>query len=230
MDRRGFFMSAGVGMATMLLGGCAAASQNKTVAKPIVPLPADSGAKSGDKVRGKKMKIAVITGSPHKEGTSALLADKFIEGAKTAGHDVFRFNSAFEEVHPCIGCDRCGMNGPCIYKDSMSKLNPELLASDLVAFVTPLYYYGMSAQIKTVIDRFYANNSRLHVSKKAILMATAYNSSDWTFNALTEHYKTLVRYMGWEDAGMVLAVGCGGRSDIERTDFPNQAYKLGLNL
>ena len=180
--------------------------------------------------RSRKMKITVITGSPHKTGTSALLADTFIEGAKKSGHEVFRFNAAFEEVHPCIGCDRCGMDGPCIYKDSMNKLNPELLAADLVAFVTPLYYWGMSAQLKTVIDRFYSSNSTLHVKKKAVLMATAYDSNDWTMQALTAHYKTLLRYMGWEDAGMVLAVGCGGRSDIERTDFPNQAYRLGLKV
>ena len=229
MDRREFFLDASAGLATMLLGGCAVASQGKVSPEPVVRQTSNV-VKRNDKVAGKKMKITVITGSPHKDGTSALLADRFIEGAKTAGHEVFRFNAAFEKVSPCIGCDRCGMNGPCIYKDSMTQLNPELFSSDLVAFVTPLYYYGMSAQIKTVIDRFYANNSGLHVSKKAILMATAYNSSDWTFNALVEHYKTLVRYMGWEDAGMVLAGGCGVRSDIERTEFPNQAYKLGLNL
>lgn len=225
MNRRDFIAGTGAGLVTVLLGGCSFTSQDKAQQKSVALAAMD-----GNNERNKKMKITVITGSPHRNGTSALLADKFIEGAKTAGHDVFRFNAAFEDVHPCIGCDRCGMNGPCIYKDSMEKLNPELLAADLVAFVTPLYYYGMSAQIKTVIDRFYANNSRLHVNKKAILMATAYNSSDWTMTALTEHYKTLLRYMGWEDAGMVLAVGCGARSDIERTDFPNQAYKLGMNL
>ena len=229
MDQRTFFVSTGAGLASLLLGGCATASTEKLPAKSVVPSLADSNTKTTEKA-GKKMKITVITGSPHKDGTSALLADRFIDGAKTAGHEVFRFNAAFEKVSPCIGCDRCGMNGPCVYTDAMTKLNPELLVSDLVAFVTPLYYYGMSTQIKTVIDRFYANNSRLHVSKKAILMATAYNSSDWTFNALVEHYKTLVRYMGWENAGMVLAAGCGVRSDIERSDFPNQAYKLGLNI
>jgi multimeric flavodoxin WrbA len=86
----------------------------------------------------------------------------------------------------------------------------------------------MSAQLKTVIDRFYSSNSSLHVKKKAVLMATAYDAQNWTMQALTAHYKTLLRYMGWDDAGMVLATGCGERSAIERTDFPNQAYRLGL--
>ena len=57
------------------------------------------------------MKITVITGSPHKNGTSALLADRFIKGAKEAGHNVFRFDSAFEQVKPCLGCDHCGFGG-----------------------------------------------------------------------------------------------------------------------
>ena len=63
------------------------------------------------------MHIVVITGSPHKQGTSFLLAQKFIRGATEAGHTVFRFDAAFEKVHPCIGCDACAANlmRPAIY-------------------------------------------------------------------------------------------------------------------
>ena len=53
------------------------------------------------------MKIVVLTGSPHKAGTSSLLADCFIRGAEEAGHEIFRFDAAFNNVHPCIGCDKC---------------------------------------------------------------------------------------------------------------------------
>ena len=229
MKRRDFIkaVGAGAGLAAVLFGGYNLSTPDKAQGKSVALAATDS---NSNNARRKKMKITVIAGSPHKAGTSALLADKFIEGAQKSGHHVFRFNAAFEEVHPCIGCDVCGMNGPCIYNDSMNKLNPELLAADLVAFVTPLYYWGMSAQLKTVIDRFYSNNSRLHVKKKAILMATSYDANDWTMQALTAHYKTLLRYLGWEDVGMVLAIGCGVRSDIEQTDFPNQAYRLGLKV
>lgn len=228
MNRRDFIASAGAGLAAVLLGGCNFTSQEMGKVQQNSALLAATG---NNNEGSKKMKITVITGSPHRNGTSALLADKFIEGAKAAGHDVFRFNAAFEEVNPCLGCDHCLMNNSvCVHKDAMSNLNGELFAANLVAFVTPLYYWGMSAQLKAVIDRFYANNSKLHVHKKAVLMATAYDANDWTMTALTEHYKTLIRYMGWQDAGMVLAVGCGSRSVIERTDFPNQAYQLGLKV
>ena len=178
------------------------------------------------------MKITVITSSPHKHGTSALLADEFIRGAREAGHDVFRFDSAYEQVSPCLACDQCkDSHTGCVRKDSMEKLNPHLLAADTVVFVTPLYYYGMSAQLKTVIDRFYANNSALlGCGKSAILLATSYDAYDWTMNAITTHYQTIVRYLEWKDAGVLFATGCGSREDIEQTEFPAIAYKMGKEI
>lgn len=177
------------------------------------------------------MKVTVITGSPHKNGTSALLADEFIRGAQEAGWKTFRFDAAFEQVAPCLGCDRCGIGAaPCVQKDGMQKLRPELLTSQAVALVTPLYYFGFSAQIKRVIDRFYACNYQLTGRKKVFLLATAYDQNAWTMEALSVHYETLARYLQWEDAGRVLAVGCGVRSDIERSKFPKEAYQLGRSL
>lgn len=174
------------------------------------------------------MNIAVITGSPHRHGTSALLADEFIRGAMEVGHKVYRFDAAFEEIHACQGCDRCGMGShPCVWQDSMTKLNPELLKADGVVLVTPLYYFGFSAQIKTIIDSFYANSYSFTGGKRAALLATAWDANKWTMEALTAHYHTLTRYMHWQDSGMVLAVGCGTRNDIERSPFPTQAYQFG---
>jgi len=99
------------------------------------------------------MKITVIAGSAHKKGTSALLADKFIEGAMEAGHEVFRFDAAFENVKPFLACEYClSHDSECVHKDSMNTLNKKLIYTYLVILVTPLYYYTMSAQLKVVID------------------------------------------------------------------------------
>lgn len=221
MNRRDFIKLSGSGLLTLFLSGCGLSALTN---KP------ETTANANDHIGENKMKIVVITGSPHKAGTSALLADKFIEGATSAGHEVFRFNSAFEDIHPCQGCDHCGMNGPCIQNDAIEQtLMPKLIGADLIVLITPLYYYGMSAQIKTVVDRFYSRTGSLH-RKKSILMATAYNSADWTMEALVHHYETLVRYMEWQDIGKVLAISCGSRPIIERTEFPNQAYQIGYNL
>ncbi len=178
------------------------------------------------------MKIVVITSSPHPKNisTSIFLADRFTEGAKSAGHEVFTFDAANEDTHPCRGCDRCGMNGPCIFNDAIEKtLMPKMLEADLIVLTTPLYYFGMSAQLKVIVDRFYSRTGRLH-GKKSIIMATAYNNDDWTMEALANHYKTLVRYMEWKDVGQVWATGCGVRSLVERSEFADMAYKIGANL
>ena len=53
------------------------------------------------------MKIVMMTGSAHRHGTTATLADRFQQGALDAGHEVYRFDAAFQDVHPCIGCDKC---------------------------------------------------------------------------------------------------------------------------
>ena len=113
------------------------------------------------------MNILIINGSPHTKGTTALLRDKFQKGAASAGHNITTFHACKEELHPCIGCDYCRTteNG-CIYKDGMETLNPLLKNADCVVFVTPLYYFGMSSQMKMVIDRFYANNAALRSLEK----------------------------------------------------------------
>lgn len=111
-------------------------------------------------------KITVITGSAHKNGTSAYLADLFIKGAEEAGHEVFRFDAAFKDVHGCIGCDTCISKGACVWKDDMLELNPHILEADVIVFASPIYYYNINAQIKNPIDRFYANNTALQGNKK----------------------------------------------------------------
>lgn len=177
------------------------------------------------------MKVTVITGSPHKNGTSALLAGKFIEGAKEAGHEVFRFDAAFENVKPCLACEYCSSHdSECVHKDSMSTLSSKLVETDMVVFVTPLYYYGMSAQIKAVIDRFHAINAKIAGNKKAMLLATSYGADDWTMEALEKTYEYMLRFENWKDAGTLFATGCPAREVIEKTDYPQQAYEMGKNV
>ena len=106
-----------------------------------------------------------------------------------------------------------------------------LLASDMVVFATPLYYYGMSAQLKIVVDRFCAFNSSLTSKRlKSALLSVVWNADDWTFEALVAHYETLVRYLHFEDAGMVLGRGCGSTGMTASTRYPQDAFDLGAAL
>ena len=177
------------------------------------------------------MKIIVLRGSPNRNGSTAILTDAFVQGAESAGHkceiiDVCRLN-----IRPCLGCVRCGYEGPCVQKDDMLLVREKLLAADMVVFATPLYYYGMSAQLKTVVDRFCAFNSSLNRKHlKSALLAVAWNANDWTFDALQAHYKTLVRYIRLEDKGMVLGGGCGTPAMTAGSPYPALARQLGAQL
>lgn len=180
------------------------------------------------------MNIIVFTGSNHSKGTSSLLADKFIEGAQCSGHNVIRVDAGREKINPCIGCYHCRSAkhlNDCVYKDVMTKHHHDLILADVVVFVTPLYFYGMSAQLKAVIDRFYAVDNQLkNAPKKAVLMFTAEDDSPNTGDALVNHYHEICNYLGWKDAGIIKAIKCAVRDDIEKTEYPHDAYTLGLHI
>lgn len=177
------------------------------------------------------MKIVVLESSPNKNGSSNMLAEQFCRGAETAGHTVEIIDTAHADINPCIGCIHCGYEGPCVQKDDVQIIREKILEADMIVFVTPLYYYGMSAQLKTMLDRFCAFNSsiqRKHM--KSALIAAAWNSDDWTFEALEAHYKTLVRYLNFHDMGSVLGTGCGTPQMTKRSSFMRQAYDMGNRL
>lgn len=177
------------------------------------------------------MKISILMGSPNRNGSTAILVEEFKKGAEEAGHDVEIIDVCHADIHPCTGCVYCGFEGPCAQKDDVEIIRRKLLSSQMVVFATPLYYYGMSAQLKTVIDRFCAYNSSLNAKHlKSALLTVAWNADDWTFEALSAHYKTLVRYIDFEDMGMVLGYGCGTPSMTKRSRYPRLAYELGKAL
>ena len=207
-----------------MAGGALAFSLLSDLASPVDLLAADNS--------GKPMKIVMLTGSPHRQGTSALLADEFVAGATAKGHTVVRFDTAFEKVGPCRACYYCEKHdGECIQKDAMQKILPEVLSADMNVLVTPLYYFNMTAQLKTVLDRMMPQRAALreHHMKSAMLV-TCGSNTDWNMDAIMAHYKVLLRYLPWEDQGVVLAKNVFARKDIEGTAFPADANKLGASL
>lgn len=177
------------------------------------------------------MRIIVLQGSPNADGSTHLLVESFAQGAQKAGHSVAVINVAQANVNPCTGCVACGYEGPCVQHDGMAQVRAAILSADMLVFATPLYYYGMTAQLKTVVDRFCAFNSSLTAKHlKSALLAVAWNSADWTFDALHAHYQTLVRYLDLQDQGEVLGYGCGTPTTTRRSGYLDQARAFGRNL
>lgn len=179
------------------------------------------------KETGKVMDILVLTGSPRKDGNSSFLAEEFIRGAREAGHKTYRFDAAEASVHPCIACNSCGMDGPCVFDDDFEIVRNRIIPADMVVFATPMYYFGVSSQLKAVIDRFYAINGQIHVPKKAALLMTYANTAPSQAQPIASHYDTLIDYLGWSDAGRVIAPGVWTAGSIKSTSYPQKAYELG---
>ncbi len=177
-----------------------------------------------------KTKILVLAGSPRKNGNSNTLVDNFIKGATQKGHNVVRFDSAFKKVHPCVACNKCGMNGDCVFNDDFNFVKENIVDADMVVFATPMYYFGISAQLKTVIDRFYSINGKIHVPKKSALFLTYADNSKIKEDVIRNHYEVMVNYLGWEDVGQIVCPAVWQEGAINNTEFAKQAYELGKNL
>ena len=178
------------------------------------------------------MNIIILQGSPNTDGSTALLCNEFSQGARHTGHSVECIDIARLSIAPCLGCVQCGYGArPCVQHDDMQIVRKKILDADMVVFATPLYYYGMSAQLKTVIDRFCADNIAIDNKQlKASLITAAWNSDSWTFEALVAHYQTLCRYLNMQDKGMVLGYGCGTPDMTKRSHAMKEAYDLGASL
>lgn len=187
------------------------------------------------KVRGNAMNILVLTGSPRKNGNSEMLADAFIKGAKAKGHAVNKFNAGTKVIGGCKACDTCWSKGnACSFKDDFAELEPLLEQADMIVYVSPVYWWAMTAQIKAAIDRMYAYGSdkalRPLKIKKAALLLCAEDTDQGVFGAAVESHRQILGYLGWESAGMILVPGVHGKGDIEKTGALKKAEDLGLSL
>ena len=98
-------------------------------------------------------KVLVITTSLRVKSNSDILAERLIAGAKDAGHDVERISLKGKEIRFCIGCLACQKTQKCVLKDDAIKIAEKVKNADTLVFVTPIYYYEMSGQMKTLLDR-----------------------------------------------------------------------------
>lgn len=177
------------------------------------------------------MKILVIKSSPHKESSSGMLADEFINGLKENNHSVEIFDAGHKKIGQCIACDVCRTKGECFNKDAMVELKDLIFKSDMIVFVTPLYYFGFSAQLKTVIDRFYDFNDKLtrkHI--KSFLICAGYDSSEESYKALVENYNIIADFLNFDNKGMLLGRGCGTPSMTKSSPFMKEAYDMGKRI
>ncbi len=179
-------------------------------------------------------KIVILNGSPRRNGNTSLLVKSFSEGARSAGNTVIEFFLDDMDIHGCKGCfgGHSSRECPCVQKDDMDKIYPAVKACDVIVFATPLYYWNMSGQIRTAVDRLFAleegdgNLLRGHGCSGALLMA----AEGHAFDDVLLYYGHLLEHLRWKNLGHILAGGNGDIGDIHGKPELQQAFNLGKSI
>ncbi|MCR5763686.1 MAG: flavodoxin family protein [Treponema sp.] len=175
-------------------------------------------------------KIIVLAGSPRKDGNTDRLVAAFVKGAEK-NNEVEVFSVHDYKVNPCIGCNSCfsceGNN--CFQNDDMQQIYKKLSEADILVIASPVYFYGISSQLKTVIDRLHTPlRNSFNIKKLALILVGAAELPEM-FDAILTQYKLTLNFFKLEDAGKVLVRGAKDKDSVTQAGL-EQAYRLGLSI
>lgn len=181
-------------------------------------------------------KIIILNGSPRLKGNTAMLCDAFTKGAESAGHTVTRFDLQRMDIHGCLGCMKGGKDhaSPCVQKDDMGKIYPVYKEADIVVLASPMYYWGISGQLKAAFDRLFAvaecNSDYANPRKEcALIMAAEGNSAD-NWKPVLDYYHALMGFLSWKDKGQILAGGVLEAGAVAGKPVLEEAFTFGSSL
>ena len=176
------------------------------------------------------MNILILSGSPRKGGNTELLVDAFAKGA-AKHHHVEIVSVRDVKVNPCVGCNVCfKTNSICAQKDDMAAIYEKMSQADMLVIASPVYFYGISAQLKAVIDRCHNPiRDSFHIKKTALLLVGAASLPE-LFDSILTQYQLCLNFFNIEDAGKILVRGVKDKGDIKGTRFIEDAYQLGASI
>ena len=177
------------------------------------------------------MNILILLGSPRKGGNTDLLIEAFVKGASPQ-HHVEVVSVHDYKVNPCMGCNACFKNkaNACVQNDDMSLIYEKMSQADMLVIASPVYFYGLSAQLKAVIDRFHNPiRDTFRLKKMALLLVGAATLPE-LFDSILAQYRLCLNFFKLEDVGHVLVRGVKDKGDIRNTDALQEAFHLGSNV
>lgn len=159
-------------------------------------------------------RIVILNGAGKRNGNTAALVKAFAEGAESAGNQVTEFYLHGMDIKGCMDCQGCarkepGDAHPCVQRDDMDRIYEVYADCDVLVFATPVYWFTISGQLKTAVDRLYAiqRNWGMDAAKKdTVLVMTAGAPVAMNVNALG-WYEVFEKGMGWKSLGMALDTG-----------------------
>ena len=176
-------------------------------------------------------KVLILSGSPRKGGNSDLLCQEFARGAQESGSEVEILRVAARKIAPCSGCYYCRAHGgECAHKDDMAEVLQKMIDADVIVLASPVYFYSIDAQLKTVIDRTVAR--WLEVKNKEfyyiVTMADEDASAADTTLACMRGYVDCVS--GAVEKGVIIGTGVYEPGKVTNTPAMRQAYEMGRQV
>lgn len=174
--------------------------------------------------------ILIISASPRKNGNSQLLCEQFAQGAKKQGHNVNLIRLMDKNIGFCRACDACMKNGgKCILKDDMAEILDLYQKADVLVFATPVYFYGISAQMKTFIDRTYPIWQ--HLGSKEIYYIIAAGLDEKIINRSLGDLDGFVEHLEhYKIKGRLYATNVMEAGKVKNQPIMREAYQMGKNI
>ena len=176
-------------------------------------------------------KVLILSSSPRKDGNSETLAAAFAKGALEAGNLVETVHLREKNYGFCRGCLACQKLGHCVIRDDAVEVTAKMHDADVLVFATPVYYYSVSGQLKTMLDRANPLYDTDYAFTKAYLLAAAAEDEPETVDG------TRTAVQGWVDCfprctlvGTVFAGGVNGVGEIAGHAALEQAYQMGKKV
>ncbi|TGE30970.1 flavodoxin family protein [Desulfosporosinus sp. Sb-LF] len=175
-------------------------------------------------------KVLMLSGSPRKGGNSDLLCDQFMLGAKEAGNQAEKIFLRDKKIGYCTGCETCYDTHKCVQKDDMAEILEKMIAADVIVMATPVYFYTMDAQMKTLIDRTVPRYEEI-AGKEFYFIVTAADSSKQSMERTLDGFRGFTFCLnGATEKGVVYGVGVWRKGDIDGSPTMQQAYEMGKTV
>lgn len=175
--------------------------------------------------------VLIISASPRKGGNSDTLCDEFMKGAIETGNQVDKIRLAELDIAYCSACYACKTKGHCVKQDDMEQVIAKMQNADVIVLATPVYFYTMCAQMKTMIDRTLGGAQQTGLENKEFyLIATAADGKaamERTVDGLRGYLECLP---GAKEMGVIYGAGAWQLGDILKNPAMQEAYQMGKNI
>lgn len=175
--------------------------------------------------------VLILSSSPRKGGNSDLLCDEFLKGAGENGNQVEKIFLKDKQVNYCTGCSICSMLGkPCPQKDDANEIVQKMIEADVIVMATPVYFYTMSGQMKTMIDRCCARYTEISNKEFYFIIAAAENDQPMMERTIDGFRGFLDCLSDPVEKGTIYGIGAWKVGEIHETPAMQVAYEMGKSV